>query len=143
MLYLDDKIFMPDFPPSAMKYGINSSEVKIGIYAKSVDLHQIGLFTPTYYFPYGCLGGGEKLNIPKTSYFVLGDNSSFSDDSRTFEVCECTTKSGEVKLLPRTADFGPDIVKQTFIFCPFVKSEDFIAKAFAVVFPTIFTRKIK
>ncbi|MCK9432851.1 MAG: signal peptidase I [Candidatus Omnitrophota bacterium] len=41
------------------------------------------IFNRTYYYNQGPLGGtGEKVVVPQDSYFVLGDNSATSKDSR-------------------------------------------------------------
>lgn len=58
-------------------------EIKSGtIYVNNEPLTE-PVFNRTYYYNRGEFGReGEKITVPKDSYFVLGDNSASSQDSR-------------------------------------------------------------
>lgn len=40
------------------------------------------VFRSTFYYNMGSMAPGKKITVPKDSYFVLGDNSNSSQDSR-------------------------------------------------------------
>jgi len=72
-----------DFIKRLIAKGGETVEIKDGqIYVndKQVDIPQI---KKRYYYNRGDFGGlGEKIHVPLDSYFVLGDNSGSSHDSR-------------------------------------------------------------
>lgn len=58
-------------------------EIKGGSVYINDKLAEEPIFNHIYYFNHGDFGGmGQKITVPQGSYFVLGDNSTSSKDSR-------------------------------------------------------------
>jgi len=72
-----------DFVKRLIAFGGESVEIKNGtIYINDQPLSD-DIFTRRYYYNRGLFGQeGQKTIVPKDSYFVLGDNSASSQDSR-------------------------------------------------------------
>jgi len=80
-IYPEDK--KKDFIKRLVGLPGETVEIKGGsIYINSKPVQE-PIFNKIYYYNRGELGGeGQKILIPKDSYFVLGDNSTSSKDSR-------------------------------------------------------------
>jgi len=80
-IYPEDK--KKDFIKRLVGLPGETVEIKGGsIYINSKPVQET-VFNKIYYYNRGELGGeGQKILIPKDSYFVLGDNSTSSKDSR-------------------------------------------------------------
>ena len=77
----------------------NKAEVAIEVDQGEVRLEQVALDRDVYYTNTGILdraSRGQDFEIPADHYFVLGDNSPSSSDSRAWAVARVTLKNGRV-----------------------------------------------
>lgn len=73
-----------DFVKRLIAVGGETVEIKDGrIYIDGKDIQEPVSIRSVYYYNAGDFGGeGAKIQVPKDAYFVLGDNSASSRDSR-------------------------------------------------------------
>ena len=73
-----------DFIKRLVAFENETVEIKDGkIYVDQKALEDSNAFGKFYYYNHDPFGGpGEKIRVPKDSYYVLGDNSANSTDSR-------------------------------------------------------------
>ena len=140
---INNQVYKPTFEPLSVFYKLENFRLGASFKMDSADVYSIGLFTPTFYYPKGVLKSGEKLAIPKESYFVLGDNSSFSQDSRDFEILNVEFTDGTKKMIPRSENILENVESQWHSFHPFVKRADILSRAFAVFKPIELARILK
>ena len=140
---INNQLYKPIFEPLSVFYKLENFRLGASFKMDSADIYSIGLFTPTFYYPKGVLKSGEKLAIPKDCYIVLGDNSSFSQDSRDFEILNVEFTDGTKKLMPRSAEILENVESQWHSYYPFVRREDILSRAFAVYKPIELARFIK
>lgn len=73
-----------DFIKRMVAFENETVEIKDGkIYVDEKPLNDLEAFGKFYYYNHDPFGGpNEKIRVPKDSYYVLGDNSANSTDSR-------------------------------------------------------------
>ncbi|MCD4656583.1 MAG: S26 family signal peptidase, partial [Planctomycetes bacterium] len=140
---INNQVYTPKFKPLSVFYKLERYQLGLSFQMDSADIYSIGLFTPTFYYPKGVLKSGERLAIPEDCYFVLGDNSSFSQDSRDFEILNVEFVDGTKKMIPRSPKILENVESQWHTYYPFVRRDDILSRAFAVYKPIELARFIK
>ena len=89
-----------DFIKRLIAKGGETVEIKNGtIYVNDLPLLE-PVFNRTYYYNYGDFGKeGRKIVVPQNHYFVLGDNSASSQDSRYWGFVPAKNILGEALII--------------------------------------------
>ncbi|WP_020473954.1 S26 family signal peptidase [Zavarzinella formosa] len=72
--------------PAGVKRTDVSSPVKIGCQGVNATFRHLKLYRDIYYRPTGTNGTARPLTLGENEYFMLGDNSANSDDSRSWQI---------------------------------------------------------
>ena len=77
--------FSHDLPAGAKRVDV-SSPVKVGAQGVNATFRRLKLDRDIYYRPTGTHGTARPLTLGGDEYFMLGDNSANSDDSRSWQI---------------------------------------------------------
>jgi signal peptidase I len=82
VLVVDEKVLLwLDLPPPPRRSAV-SRPLQLGVRGATLRLRHLRLFTDVYYYPDGVHGTEQAAQLGPDEYFLLGDNSAHSLDSR-------------------------------------------------------------
>jgi len=82
-------------PPDVHFDGWQRHTIRLEAIGMKADIEDLSIARDIHYQP-GSRGGSEPWKIPADHYFMLGDNTQHSKDSREWEINEAYLKNGEV-----------------------------------------------